>query len=349
MEFDTNIQAMAKEALLPKSVDIVLGSNVLALRLLGNAKKWRGTKLEKTIQHTAPTTGGSFSGYDLFDTTSSDTKIKLSFDLRGYYQSIILSGMEIDVTSASESSVDLVVNAIEEGTNAMADAIGTILYGTGTGNGNKDFLGLGAVVDDGGEVATYGGQTRASYTGLQANETDVGGALTLAGMATMYSSCSSGSEKPTLIVTTEAIWDDYEALNQPYLQNNMDGYRQVTMKGMTPREALKGETGFDALFFRGTPVVADEKATSGTMWFLNEKHLAFYSLESKMPGYSKISVGGNKTIEGEYGNQPSKNLAFNWSGFKQPVNQYAEIGQVILEGNLVSFHPRRHGVLNTIS
>lgn len=349
MEFDANIQALAKEALLPKAVDTVLGTNVLALRLLGNAKKWRGTKLEKTIQIAAPTTGGSFSGYDLFDTSSSNTHAKLSFDLRAYYQSIVLAGMEIDGVGASESSVDIVTNAIEEGANAMADNIGTLLYGTGTGNANKDFLGLAAIVDDGGEVATYGGLARATYTTIQANETDVGGALTLDAMRTMYSSCASGSQKPTLILTTEAIWNDYEALNVPTLSNNTDAYRQVTMSGMSTKEGLKGDLGFDALMFKGVPLVADEKATSGCMWFLNEKQLAFYSLESKMPGYSKINVGGNKTLEGEYADQPSRNLAFNWSGFKQPVNQYAEIGQIILEGNLVSFDPRRHGVLNTIS
>jgi hypothetical protein len=356
--FDANAQAIAKEFLLPKVVDTVLNSNVHAARTLSNMKTWRGTKLEKPVQVNTAGNGGSFAGLDRFNTNDTDTKQKLSFDVRGYEQPVVIPQMEADaIMSSPQRAVEYVGEKIEEAANEMADGIGTILYGDGSGNSDKDYLGLGAIVDDGGEVATYGGLSRSTYTTLQANETDLGGALTLAAMAAMYDSCKRGSDKPTIIYTTESIWSDYEALNSATIQNNQQGFRQVTptRRGVT-MDALAGEMGFDSLIFRGTPVVADEKATSGTMWFLNEKWIDFYRLKSTHPGYSNIPMGGNKNIEGVYeGNgaagmiSDSGSVGLDWSGLIQPTDQYGSVGHIILQGNYVSFNPNRHGVINTIS
>lgn len=347
MTFDANLKAITESHLLPKVVDTVNGANVITFRFLNNMQSWRGETLDKSIKVAESNNGGSFSGMDKFNTNATDTKVRAYFDPRGYEQPVVIPGMEADVNAASNRSVDLVASAIEEAANEMASDIGTLLYGLGTGNSNKDFLGLAAGIDDGGEVATYGGLLRSTYTTWAANETDVGGALTLDAMATMYDSCKAGTDKPTLILTTESIWSDYESLAQPFIGINQDGYRQLTADGMV-KNALKGELGFDALTFRGTPVVADEKATSGCMWFINEKYYAFYGLPTTRAGYSQISLPGN-TIEGVYSNEPVKSLGFSWSGFLFPDDQYAEIGHILLLGNFVTFFPKRHGVLNTIS
>lgn len=347
MVFDANMKAMTESHLLPKVIDTVNGANVVTLRFLSKMQSWRGETLDKTIKISSAGNGGSFSGMDKFNTNATDTHVRAYFDPRGYEQPVVIPGIEADVNAVSNRSVDLVANAIEEAANEAADSIGTMLYGLGTGNDSKDFLGFAAGIDDGGEVATYGGLSRSTYSTWAANETDVGGALTLDAMGTMYDSCKAGSDKPTLILTTEAIWSDYESLAQPYIGINQDGYRQVTKDGMN-RNALAGELGFDALTFRGTPVVADEKATSGCMWFINEKYYAFYGLPTSRAGYSQIKMPGN-TVEGVYSNESARSLGFAWSGFLTPVDQYAEIGHIILLGNFVTFFPKRHGVLNTIS
>lgn len=350
MTFDTNLKAITQKHLLPKVVDTVLGSNVHAFRALSNMKRWEGETLDKSVQTASAANGGSFSGLDKFNTNAVDVNQRLEFDIRAYYQSIVVPGIEKQVNRNSRKSVALVASQMEQGANAMADGIGTLLYGIGTGNSSKDFLGLGAGVDDGGEVATYGGLSRSTWPTLAANETDVGGALTLAAMATMYDSCKTGSDKPNIIYTSESIWSDYEALLQPGVVNNQDGYRQVTARGMArDTAALKGEVGFDSLMYRGVPIVSDEKCTSGTMWFINEKYYDFYWLPVEQDGFTQIKVAGNKTTEGYYAEEGSKNSGFSWSGFKQPIDQFGEIGQILLLGNYITFFSKRHGVLNTIS
>lgn len=347
MEFSTNLQAITQTGLAPKVVDTVLKGNVLALRLLGNAQKWRGRKIEKAIQFQKPTTGGSFSGLDPLATNKSDTKRRLSFDLRGYYQSVVIEGMEDDVTASDpQAAVGLVVEAMEEAGNAMADSVAELIYGDGTGNSNKDFLGLKAIVDDGSVVATYGGLGRSTYTTIKGTRTAITGGLTnLSVLATADSAARHGTDRVTLHVTGEAKWNELEALIQPTINTNVqgDGYKQVTRTGIVQNQAaLKGEVGFDALYYRGAPVVADQKCPDLYWYGLNEKHLAWYGLKSNNPKYKPVDLGGNQNIEGSYDQVPSKNMGVNFSGLMNSQNQYGQIGFFILLGNLISFNPNRH-------
>lgn len=348
MDFSEKVKSVTQDKIVPKVVDTVLGSNVLTTRLMGNAEKWSGEQIKPPVKYKSSSTGGSFSGYDTFDTGEEDTRVRMAFSPRGYYQSITLSGMKVDVNATDAQILDLIKTEMESGRDDMIDGIGDVIYGDGTGNNNKDFRGLKAAVDDTTNVTNYGGLSRSTYTTLQSSVTSVGGALSLSAMATMYSNCKVGSDKPTLIVTTESIWDDYEALAQPTVSTNVDGYRQVTRNGIAKsQKGLAGELGFDALFYRGKPVVSDEKCPSGYMWFLNEKYLKFYGLKSKW--YEPVKLGSS-THEGYYSNdEPSPNHGFSWSGLKEPVNQYARIGQIIVEGDLINRNPNRSGVLYNIS
>jgi hypothetical protein len=355
MTFDENIQAIANDTLLPKVVDGIYNSNFLTARMLSNMKTFMGPNMEKPIRTSSAGNGGSFSGLDKFATNTVDTKQKLSFDPRGYEQPVIISQLEADaVASSQQKSVELVATAIEESKDELLDGVGSLLYADGTGNSNKDFLGLAAIVDDGGEVATYGGLSRSTVGApIQASEQDLGGALTLAAMATSYTAAQRGSQRPTIIITTEAIWDDYEALNAAFIQNTQVGTTQLggeTIMGQNvgSSRGLAGDAGFETLRYRGRPIVADEKATSGTMWFLNENWLAFYRLQSTSPMYKNITAGGDKNIEGIY-SDTLRGAGLDWSGLMSPTDQYAQIGHILLLGNLISFNPRMHAVINTIS
>lgn len=346
MTFDTYITSVTNHEIVRKVVDNILNSNVLSLRILGNGKSWNGETLRFPIKYQKSTSGGSFSGLDTFSTAKVNTRQTLSFDPRGYYQSVVLSGMEVDVNATPAGVLNLVKVEMESAQQDMIDSIGTLFYADGTGNSNKDFLGLDAIVDDATSVATYGGLARATYTMLKATRTASGGTLTTDLLGALYDNCRRGAKKPTLHVTTEAVWTIYEALLQPTINTNVDGYKQVVRNGIAAsRAALNGEVGFDSLFYRGTPVVADEKCTAQTWWMLNEEYLTWYGLKSHK--YQSIKLASS-TIDGVYEDAP-KSTGFSWSGLKEPVNQYSDIGQIILEGNLVSSAPRYMGRLTGIT
>jgi len=324
--------------LLPKVVDTILGSNVLATRMLKNSQKWVGKQIEKTIKISKNDQGGSFNGFDTFSTTAVDTRNKLTFDPKFYEIPVVVSLTELS-TNKSDPSAIVDLAAIEMASTAedAADDIGTMFYGDGTGNSSKDFLGLEAIVDDGTNAATYGSLSRSTYTTLKSTVTASSGTLSLLKMATLYNSISSGSVKPTLGLCSEAIFSYYEQLLQPQ--------ERVWKSVPEMRSGLTGGTGFTGLYYKGFPILADEKSTSGVLYFLNEDFLEWRALpmaETTPVNFRVTDIEGN-----DYTSVPG--LGFSWSGWIKPVNQASLIGHIYLGGEFWSSNPKRHGKLTGIT
>ena len=358
MTFPERVLAQTQDYLLPKVVDNVLNSNVLALRLLGNAKPGKGTDIKKAIKYQNSGTATSFAGLDSFTASQLTTKVRLSYDMRAARQPVAISGMEAVANAVNETQVtDLVVEALEESQQELIDAIGTMLYSTGAGNTNKDFLGLGAIVDDGTDVGTIGTLSRTTYSVLNATRT-AATTLTLARLATLYSNISSGSSlsSPSLICSNETVWDFYEQLLTPIVRENytMFGYYNVSMSGgaSRPQEGLKGTQGFVAVTYKGIPWVRDEKATAQNVFMLNENWLQWYGWKAdSVPelGYKSIGFGASQ-VEGLYAESPMSSFSgFNWSGWNVPTNQFGAVADVVLLGNLTSWQPRRQGRLTGVT
>lgn len=359
MIFPERVQALTQDYLLPKVVDNVLGSNILSFRLIGNAKQGKGESIKKAIKYVNSGTATSFSGLDTFSASQLTTKVRMSFDMRAARIPIALSGMEVTANAVAETQItDLVKESVEESQQELIDYVGGLMYGTGAGNSNKDFIGIGAVVDDGTDVGTFGTLSRTTYPVLNATRTASGGTMSLSNLATLYSNVSSGTSlsTPTLLISNETVWDLYEQLLTPTVreQYSMMGYYSVGMNGGAVRngsqEGLKGTQGFVAVTYKGIPWVRDEKATSQNVFMLNENWLDFYGWDAApATGYKKISLGSS-TVEGLYGESPmSQFTGFNWSGFNNPTNTFGSIADVILLGNLTSWQPRRHGRLTGVT
>ena len=359
MEFSERVLALTQDWLLPKVVDNVLNSNVLALRLIGNSKQGKGEQIKKAIKYQNSSTATSFSGLDTFAASQLETKVRMAYDMRAVRQPIAIAGMEASANAQMPTQVtDLVKEALEETQMELIDYVGDMMYGNGTGNSNKDLIGIGAIVDDATDVASIGGLLRSSYSVLNATRTASGGALTLAKLASLDSAVSSGAgaNSATLIVSDKTVWDLYESLLTPMVRHqysDIGTYRVGRTGGGVRGEALKGTQGFSALNYRGIPWVKDEKATAQTVFLLNENDtfLQFYGWDAaSVTGYKKVSMGSPDTIDGVYDDEPMSSFTgFNWSGFNTPTNQFGVIADVILLGNLMSWGPRRHGRLTGVT
>jgi len=361
MVFPERVLALTQDYLIPKVVDNVLNSNVLLYRFLGNAEEGKGESIKKAIKYQTSGLATSFAGLDTFTAPQLTTKVRASYDMRAVRIPVGISGMEAVANAVTETQVtNLVKEAVEESQMELIDYLGTVIYGDGTGNGGKDPLGLGAIVDDGTNVPTLGGISRSTYPVWSSTVTASGGTLTLAKLATLYSNISSGSgmSVPTLIVSNETVWDLYENLLTPTVQEtySMFGYYQVSknidagaIRGGS-HEGLQGTQGFVAVTYKGIPWVRDEKATPQTVFMLNEHWIQWYGWDAKgMFGYNKVSLGSS-TIEGLYAEAPMSEFSgFNWSGLRAPTNQFAGIADIILLGNLTTWQPRRHGKLTGVT
>lgn len=353
MTFTADFNSIELPLLMKKVMDTVSKTNFLAGYLLNNAKPWRGLTMDKSIQISAPTTGGSFAGLDPFSTAVSNTKVRSSFDLRGYYQSVPLIGLERDVNASDpNAAADYVTEKIEEATHAMSQNIGTLFYGDGTGNGSKDFLGLKAAIDDGTGVQTYGGLDRLVYTTWQAYKGTVGAALTsltpiiTAINATEQYDNTLGSK---FIVTTRSLFSALEALAQPSVRFDAktDGFDSVTRTGqyIDNKTGNTANFGFNSLFVRGLPIVSDDKCPTNYMFVVNKDYLNWYGIENAPEGYRNIPFGGQAQIEGADVESKIKGVGAIFSDFIKIPTQYAQVGYIILRGNVVTYNPNRHAVL----
>ena len=70
-----------------------------------------------------------------------------------------------------------------------------------------------------------------------------------------------GNEKPTLILTTQVIWDAYE---------------QVLRDDKRFEGNYRADGGFDILTFRGIDIAVDDNVPDGYMYVLNEKYIGYY-------------------------------------------------------------------------
>lgn len=347
MAFGNRVTTTTQDKIMPKVVDTILNGNVFATRMLAKAETWRGEKLKFPIKFEKNATGTSFSGFDTFSTNATNNRINIEFDPKFYQISVALPLDELSVNATEDKVIDLAKVECASAAQDMADDIGTIMYSDGTGNSSKDFLGLQAIVDDGTTAATYGGQTRATYTTLNSTVTASGGILTLAKMSTLYNAASSGSQTPTLGLVTEAVFNFYETLLQPNERIAVvtDTVKSRQRKGLNSGAGHVGGTGFTGLYFKGFPILADEKCTSGVMYFVNEDFLNWYALPvfgTQPIKYKSSDIEGNDYSE-------TMGLGFSWTDWVVPTNSASLVAHIYLGGQLISENPKRHAKLTGIT
>lgn len=328
MAFSAFVTTVTQDKFIPKVVDNVLAGNVLLERFLGNSRDWgSGHKLVQPIKYTTSSAGGSYSGFDTFDTSQSTERVNAEFDPKQNYFSVVISGIQQAVNKGDAAVLDLLATEMDSKAADMSDGLGTQLYDDGTGNNSKDIVGLDAAVDDGNGTATYAGLARGTYTTWVSNLDSSSNAITLAELRASFDEAKIGNDAPTLVVMHPSEWTTYEGLLTATINyhTQVRGYPKVNRFTTPGRTGQTGDIGFDALYFRGIPVVADEKQDDGTIHLLNEKHIWFATLAH--PKYGKAKYG------------------FAWTGLKEPTNQDASVGQFLLYGNIICDSCRSHAYL----
>lgn len=345
MALSNRVTSITEESYVPSVIDGVLNSNVfLARTFMREQKTWSGRQMQVPLQFARPASGGSFSGVGQFDTSLQDTRVRQTFSHAQYYQNVSVSGGEASLNKTDGEVLDLMKVTMEEAQNSMLDGIGTQVYSIGTGD---DILGLGGIIDDGTNTSTYGGLTRTTYP--QVNSTITSNAtLSFTNMATSMrgaSAAGTGRQRPSIIVTTETAWDLLESLYTPTIQSTYQTLSRVQITAQSKpgvafkdQESLKGQYGFEALYWRGVPIVADEKCDSGSMYFINETYLNWYNLVGV--GLTNYKVANN-AVDSVYSDLQAT-YPIQWSGFDKPFNQFAQIGQFLMLGNIISGSTRRH-------
>ena len=269
----------------PTLVDNIFTARVLLDHLNSKGRvlvEEGGSSIVEPLVYAQNDTTGSYSGYDAIDLTPQDGISAAEYNWKQMASSIAISGIEEAKNRGTEAIIKLLNAKIMQAEESIKEDLNDMLYGDGTGNGGKDFNGLGNLIDASG---TVGGIDSSTNTWWRSTETAVGGALTLAVMATAYNTASRGNDHPDMIVTTQTLFEKYESLLTPNVR-----YQDTT----------KANSGFQNLMFKQTPVVFDVSCTATNMFFMNSKYLKLVGMNGHWFATSEFQKGTVAGVDARY-------------------------------------------------
>ena len=250
-----------------------------------------GTKIVEPLVYATNDTIGSYSGYDSISLTPQTGISAAEYDWKQYAGSISISGIEEAKNNGEQEIINLLEAKIMQAEESMREGFNTMFYGDGTGNSSKDWNGLGNLVESGNTVGNINSSTYSYWASYEENTAT---ALTLAQMATAYNTISVGNDHPDVVLTSQTLYEKYEALLQPNLRYT---------------DTKTADAGFQNLLFKAAPVMYDVHCTAGVFYMLNSKYLtlvghsgkwfsqtAFVSPEDVDARYALIMCYGNLTV-----------------------------------------------------
>lgn len=276
--------------------------------LTSKEKKWDsgGDTIQPAISYAFATNAGSFRGYDPLDITPQQTLTDAEFRRKQNYASIVYNGYETASSRGQNAIFKMAEVAMSDAENAIFNNMATQIFANGTGNGGKDILGLAAAIDDGTNVAVYGGIDRTVNTWWKSGYNNVAGNITLDLLTNAYVSSSRGGMKnsPDFFVAGITAWNAVNKICRAAYQE----HGPVTNAGK-----MFANAGFPFVNFMGVPVVYDEYCPTGDLYMLNSETVQLWS-------------------------DPVINM--KPSELVKPANMDALVGQIFWSGELICTEPR---------
>lgn len=336
-----NITTTTNQYLAPAWVDQVLRDNFFFGKILAKTRKWNGSQMAFPIKYQKGVASVAFNGFDLLPITQQPVSVNMVFYPTFVATNVALAGSDISVNKTQMQTLNLMTTMMESRSQDQADDIGNFFQSDGSAYGGKAPAGLLNIVDNGTVAASYGGLSRATYTGLNATVTASGGTISLLKVRQLWNSISDGPVRPNCIFTDYTTWAYFEQLLTPFQRNNLS-----IGKGSGPVSAQA--SGYADLAWDGMEVYRDKKVTTGYFYMLNLDFLNFYGLNwwegTKVSPKAK-NIQGNVYQDAEY----APGNAFTWTGWIKAYNMGAINGFMILGGQLICTDPFRNGVLTGVT
>jgi len=264
-DFDRLI-ATTLEKYKPTLEDNIFTSKPLlfAIQTFGNVETLDGgTSIVQPLLYSELGNQGSYSGADTFLTDEDEGITAAEFDWRQYYAAIKLKNIDVAKNSGASAVLRIVENEVTRAEMSIAESLDSLFFLDGSGNSNKDFLGLDALISD---TAVVGGidPAGAGNDWWQSSVTGSVGAITdFTEIRQKYLAVSEGNDFPTNIFTTETLYA------------HVDSFFEANQRFMDPTMANQG---FETIMFHGAPISFDRNAQADRIYFLNLKYITLYKL-----------------------------------------------------------------------
>ena len=261
------INSISRRYIYPTLVDNVYRSNLMFFRLNARNKKvlQGGLQIEVPLVYARFVAGGFYQGFDLLDVSPSDTVKNAAFDWKQAYVPVSVDGLTLIRADSPEAIVNFLSFYFEQAQTELAEIMGAGIWSTALAANSVDSI--PAAVDDGTLTGTYGGLSRTTNTWWKATRTSITPPLALTTMQTLFGTVTEGGRHPTIIVTSQAVYNLYWALST--------GGQAFPVQPGGHDEQL-AQNGFTNLIFNGVPVAVDSHVPANEMYFLNEDYMYLY-------------------------------------------------------------------------
>ena len=276
-----------------------------------------GVQIQESIVGAQNPNSGSYSGSDTLAIAESEEFTSALFPWKQHSTAVTVTGLDEIQNSGEAAFIDLLTSKIEVAKETATADLNTMFHGDGTGNSGKDMNGLADLI---GQNATEVGGIDPSdgdntwWQSQLHDATDSGAfghtnstVLDRLMLTNVFNDASVGGDTPKFGLTTQELHEFYESL----LQANM----RHTDAGLA-------DAGFQAIEFKGKPIVYDEETPTGTFYWINPKYL-------------KLKV--------------HKNRFFKAGPFIQPNDQDIRTMKLLTAGNLTISSRRRQGVITGLT
>jgi hypothetical protein len=280
-------------------------------RLGGTKTEDGGLELVTPLQYAKSSAAGSFTDYDVLDTTPQDNWTSARFPWAGEYATVSISWMEEKRNSGRGRLMNLLNGKIDEAMMTMRDNLNVGLTGAQATAGGKKMNSITELID----VAPSADPARTTAIGSIGNANTwwrnqqlTGGAFTVADMNTFYNTCSDGADPPTFLFSGQNVFEYYE--------NSQVGQIRY-------QDSRMADAGFQTLQFKAVPMLWDPQiSVTDALYFINTKYM-------KLVTHS----------DGD----------FITTDFVEPDNQMAKVAKMAWMGQLECSNRRRTGVITAIT
>lgn len=288
-----------------------------------------GTSIVEPLLVGRNNTVKSYHGYDIIDTTPQEGISAAEYEWKQIAGSVTISGREEFQNQGQKTKIlSLLESKVQQLQISMRLEVNRMLQGDGTGNGGKDFTGLGVLVEEGSAWSIVGGIDSNAHPYWRNQWLSVGTVQLhgtpnfsplLNAMRTLYNSCSRQTVKPTILLSSQAVFETYEAsltVNERWIDTKL------------------GDAGFANLMYKGTPFAFDEDMPNAGVFPSAGQDTVNQELLMLNSDFLRFVIGKGKN--------------FVVSEMMKPENQDAKVSHVILYGNATTNNRARQGRLTNI-
>ena len=291
--------------------DNVTNGNALLRHIDGKGNKQiaTGRTIVQELEYATNSTAKWYSGYEVLDTSTSNTFTAAEFNYKQLAGNVVISGLEQVENSGKEAIFNLLKSRVRNLEKTLKNTMATGLYADGTGTDGKELGGLQLIVA-GTNTNTVGGINAGTYTFWKnqvydfSTESVTPSATTIqTAMNTLWLSTVRGADHPDVIVAASNYFQFYWSSLQTNQRFTSDD---------------NASAGFMNLMFMDAPVYYDDQCPTSKMNMLNSDYLFL---------------------------RPAQGREFSPLGEKASVNQDAMVLPVVWAGNMTCSNRARQGII----